>query len=145
MEVSMTQTRTEAIFELSAPYANPYQGTARRVVFCCLAGLLRSATAAHLGAARHGMNTRCVGIHEVALQPLSVNLIEWANQIVFMSPECYSEAERAFSASASSAQLRRKALVWVIQDDHDYMAPRLVEELTPLLDQLHESPFHCPY
>lgn len=141
----MKTTRTEAILELSAHYANPYQGTARRVVFCCQAGLLRSPTAAHLGATLHGMNTRCVGIHEVALQSLSANLIEWANQIVFLSQDCYAEAMKVFGDSASSAQLLRKALVWAIDDDHDYMAAGLVDELTPLLAQLHDSPFHCPY
>lgn len=136
--------RSDSIFELNAPYANSYQGNARRVVFCCTAGLLRSPTAAHLAVVRHGMNTRSVGIHELALQRLSVNLIAWANQIVFMNPDCFAAARKLFDGSIGETELHRKRIVWGLEDDHDYMAPGLVQELTPLLSKLHAMPLYCP-
>lgn len=135
--------RTDSIFELSAPYDNPYQGKARRVVFCCTAGLLRSPTAAYMGTMIHGMNTRCVGVHEAALQRLSVNLIEWANQIVFMKRDCFAQALETFEGSMAATELRRKAKVWHIEDDHDYMAPALMRDLAPKLAELHASPIYC--
>lgn len=135
--------RSDEIFDLSAPYDNEYQGQARRVVFCCTAGLLRSPTAAHLAATHYGMNTRSVGVHEQALQRLSVNLIEWAYQIVFVNRDGFSLALRTFANSDSEWQLRRKAIVWDVRDEHDYMAPALTQELMPLLEQLNSMPRYC--
>ena len=59
------KTKTEEIFELSAPYNNPYQGTDKKLLFVCSAGLLRSATAANLFA-KKGYNTRGCGSAEYA-------------------------------------------------------------------------------
>ncbi|MFY2597468.1 hypothetical protein ACOTHJ_15110 [Achromobacter xylosoxidans] len=137
------QLKTDEIFELSAPYDNEHQGRARRVVFCCTAGLLRSPTAAHLAATHFGMNTRSAGVHERALQRLSVNLIEWAYQIVFVNSDNYETALQTFSNSDSEWQLRRKAIVWNLKDVHDYMAPALTKELMPLLEQLNSMPRYC--
>ena len=58
-----TQTLTNKIFLLNAPYDNPYQGDRRRILFVCSAGLLRSPTGAHVGSVR-GYNTRAAGSNQ---------------------------------------------------------------------------------
>ena len=63
---------------------NKYQGTAKRVLCVCSAGLLRSPTTAVVLQREFGYNTRSAGLYDYALIPVSEALIEWADQIVFM-------------------------------------------------------------
>ena len=72
------KTLTEAMFETSCPYNNPYQGKDKRVLFVCSAGLLRSATAARIYASKY--NTRAAGSANYALVPVSDELIAWADE-----------------------------------------------------------------
>lgn len=72
---------------------NPYQGDARKVLTVCSAGLLRSPTAANVLHREFGYNTRSCGTsEEFALIPLDEALAKWADQIVFMSSDNFSEA-----------------------------------------------------
>lgn len=124
---------TDKIFQVSCPYNNPYQGNRSRVLFVCSAGLLRSPTAAVLGAAM-GMNTRSCGSHGGALIPISANLIEWAAHIYFMDEHCHLEALETFRGkSMYEEQLLDKAKVWDIHDDYEYMHPELVSIIAKLL------------
>lgn len=84
------QTLTDKIFELTAPYDNPFQGKAHRALFVCSAGLLRSATMANYYA-KKGWNTRAAGSADYALIPVSANLLAWANQIYFVNRANYEE------------------------------------------------------
>jgi len=65
---------------------NPNQGSARRVLCVCSAGLLRSPTAANVIHKLYGYNTRAVGIvSDFALIPIDQVVIHWADEIVCMS------------------------------------------------------------
>lgn len=67
---------------------NPYQGTAKRVLCVCSAGLLRSPTAANVLHAKFGYNTRACGVDvSHALIPVDEVLVEWADEIVCMGRE----------------------------------------------------------
>lgn len=127
-----SETKTDALMELTAPYANPYQGMARRVVFVCSAGLLRSPTAAALAIGR-GMNARACGVHRKALIPLSVNLIFWANQIVYLDREVETVALNNFRGIDG---VHSKSICWGIPDQFDYYEQRLVDLINPRLDEL---------
>lgn len=118
---------TERIFELSCPWDNPYQGKQQRMLFVCSAGLLRSATAATI-ASQMGINARNCGSHlEYALIPISVNLVFWAEKIVFVNPENYSRAKKMFFGDMEAlALIDKKSIVWDIEDDFRYMDPTLV-------------------
>jgi len=120
------QTLTQKIFELSAPYDNPYQGPRTRLLFVCSAGLLRSPTGAHVGSVR-GYNTRSCGSSDYALVPLSVNLIEWAHRIIFVNRENYQEALESFDAVGYSEDIERKAIVLDIPDRYGTFDPQLVQ------------------
>ena len=127
------KTKTQQIFEVTAPYDNECQGSRIRALFVCSAGMLRSPTAAVI-AAQHGMNTRSCGSESYALIPLSANLIEWANIIYFVNPYNYQSALINFSADAYLQELiKKRAVVWDIPDDYNYMHPELVEIINKLV------------
>lgn len=122
--------KTDQIFRLTAPYDNPYQNFReyKRLLFVCSAGLLRSATGATIFSNR-GFNTRTAGTHEYALVPLSVNLIEWADKIIFVNRENYENALMTFKDHKSAHQhLMATDITKVldIPDQYSYMDPRLI-------------------
>ena len=64
---------------------NKYQGSAKRVLCVCSAGLLRSPTAAFVLQKEFGFNTRAAGLTaEYALIPVDEVLLEWADEVVVM-------------------------------------------------------------
>jgi predicted protein tyrosine phosphatase len=121
---------TNKIFELNAPYANPYQGSKPRHLFVCSAGLLRSPTAAKYSATYLGNNTRSCGVYNYALVPLSANLIYWAQRIYFMQREELIKAKATFQEHDDLLELlERNSYVLGIEDDYEYDDPKLLELL----------------
>lgn len=113
-------TKTAQIFNLTAPYKNRYQGDSKRVLFVCTVGMLRSPTAAAVAYKEFGWNTRSCGVDEVALIPLSVNLIEWAEHIVFMDSDSYKEALKTFALVDYDEDIIQKGRCLNIDDDYNY-------------------------
>lgn len=129
----MTQTLTDQIFKLSAPYNNPHQGKDPRILFVCSAGLLRSATGANL-LAKKGYNTRNCGTHVYALIPLSVNLIAWADHIIFVNKENHNKALTEFQDNPWLQTLTDKSIVLDVQDEYNYNHPELIKILEEQLE-----------
>lgn len=78
---------------------NPNQGTTKRILCVCSAGLLRSPTLAHM-LALEGYNTRSCGSSTYfALIPIDDVLIHWADQVVFVNEENYKETSKSFNLS----------------------------------------------
>jgi predicted protein tyrosine phosphatase len=129
--------KTEAIFELSCPYDNEYQGPYERHLYVCSAGLLRSATAATI-AATLGVNARSCGSHyEYALVPISVNLVHWAQKIIFVNPDNLDRSNKNFFGDLETLRLiEKKAIVWNIEDDYDYMSTVLLNILTRKIKEI---------
>ena len=133
------QTLTDKIFELNAPYDNPYQGSFPRILFVCSAGILRSAAAATIASGR-GINARAVGSSpKYALIPVSVNLIEWAHRIVFVNPENKAQVLKTFANTGYEEDIERKSVVWNIPDNYEYMHPTLMLSINAGLDDLIET------
>jgi len=132
------QTLTDKISELTAPYDNPYQGSFPRVLFVCSAGILRSATAATVSSGR-GVNARAAGSATYALVPVSANLIEWAQKIVFVNEENKVQTLRTFAGTGYNEDIERKSVVWNVPDNFEYMHPTLVLEVNAGLDELMKS------
>jgi predicted protein tyrosine phosphatase len=122
-------TKNAAIFKTTAPYNNPYQGLAPRWLFVCSAGLLRSPTGAAT-AIKRGINARASGSNPAyALIPLSANLINWAQKIIFVNDENYQQALRLFGDHSDlHYQLTTKARVLNIPDIFEYGELQLVDE-----------------
>ena len=123
------KTKNEIIFASHSPWDNPYQGHYTKVLFICSAGILRSATAAHVFAAK-GYNTRCAGSEEYALIPVTGDLLLWADKIVFVNKENYDSVATKFSLD----DFKDKIQVCDIPDQYDYRNPALVALLEEQVD-----------
>ena len=131
--------KTSKIFELNAPYANQFQGKSPRILFVCSVGMLRSATACAL-AIQRGWNARAVGSSDAALIPLSVNLIMWAEKIVFVNVENYLESKKnTFEITGYDEDIDLKKIIWNIPDNFDYMDNWLCKLINFELDKVEKS------
>lgn len=115
---------------------NPYQNQDqyKRVLFVCSAGLLRSATAAHVFSAEpYNWNTRTAGIGiEYALNPVTEALLMWADQVYCMEPEHLEDLKNVFGDSfIKLVNYRGDNFVKVlnIPDNFDYRNPELIQLL----------------
>ena len=127
-------TLTEKIFQHTAPYNNPYQGDAKRLLFVCSAGLLRSPTGANQSGTR-GFNTRSCGSNQAyALVNLSVNLILWAHRIVFVNFENFKQAIDTFAPVDYESTIKEKSIVLDIPDNFEYNNPILIKHFERQLD-----------
>lgn len=98
---------------------------ARRLLFVCSRNRLRSPTAEAVCQSVEGVEAISAGTNNDAEQPLTGDLIEWADVVIAMEREHQGRINRKFRA-----QLRGKPLIVLgIPDDYDYMQPELVELL----------------
>lgn len=120
-------TKTADIFATTAPYNNPYQNQDefKRLLFVCSAGLLRSATGANLYSSK-GYNTRAAGSHPYALVPVSANLVNWADVIIFVNSENYEQTLKTFSLTDLNDVINSKVRVLDIPDNFSFMEKGLV-------------------
>ncbi len=104
--------------------ANPYQGTTKKVLCVCSAGLLRSPTTAKYLQETYGYNVRACGVsEEYALIPISTALVYWADEIVFAEQEHYDAVKDDVS------QFDGRIVVLNIPDMYEYGHPRIIEFL----------------
>ena len=101
---------------------NPYQGTDKKVLFVCSAGILRSATAARIYA--HKYNTRSAGTGiDYALIPVSDILFSWADEIVFVNPWNHEQASRLIDMDYYLDKIK----ILNIPDEYEHMHPELIK------------------
>lgn len=124
---------------------NPYQGSHKRVLCVCSAGLLRSPTAAWvLSNDPYNHNTRAAGLEDsYALVPVDEVLIHWSDEIVVMTDQHYEmlkvkarkiamelfQDEPATATDNSDAYVARvlsKTKLLNIPDDFGYRDPTLI-------------------
>lgn len=114
-----------------ANVTNRYQTEAKKVLCVCSASLLRSPTLANVLHQELGYNTRAAGSsEEYALIPISVALIYWADEIVFVNSENFNEC--LYYNEEYDSIIRRKAIVLSVEDDFEWNDPVLKQNL---LDQ----------
>ena len=109
---------------------NRYQGAYKKVLFVCSAGLLRSATAAHVFSGEpYNFNTRTAGVAlEYALNPVNEALLEWADHIFLMEGEHYNMLYEIFGEEIFNAY-KAKMVVLEVPDHFAYRDERLVKIL----------------
>jgi predicted protein tyrosine phosphatase len=96
-----------------------------RLLFVCGRSRLRSPTAEQLFSRVPGVETCSAGVSPDADQPLTADLIQWADMVFVMEA-----AHRAKMARRFARALRGKRVVCLnIPDDYEYMAPELVRLL----------------
>lgn len=102
---------------------NRFQGSTKKVLCVCSAGLLRSPTAAVvLSAPPFNYNTRAVGVDkEFALIPVDEVLLEWADEVVCM--------ERSHATELIDLGYSKPMIILDIKDDFEYRNPKLMREI----------------
>lgn len=118
-------------------YSNEYQGHYKRVLIVCSAGILRSATAAHiLSADPYNFNTRNVGIESYALIPLTEDLLMWADEIICMQ----KEHEIFVLKKMLEWHIPEKRIINLnIEDIYEYRHPELVRLIIEKYDRSQEK------
>lgn len=109
---------------------NRYQGRTPKVLFLCSAGLLRSATAAHIFSSEpYNWNTRTAGVAiEYALNPVNEALLEWADEVYVMENEHLVSLASIFGDSFID-EYQNKVTVLNVPDSFAYRDPELVKFL----------------
>lgn len=97
----------------------------RRVLFVCSQNRLRSPTAEQVFSTWDGIETASAGLNQGAEQPLTPEVLAWADVVFVME-----RAQRARLQSRFRAHLDgKRVIVLDIPDDYDYMEPALVRLL----------------
>jgi predicted protein tyrosine phosphatase len=105
---------------------NPYQGTRKKVLCVCSAGLLRSPTAAFVLSYVFDCNTRAAGITpEFALIPVDRVLLTWADEIVCMD----AKQERQLAEMLMEFNMKKTILNLEIPDAFAYRDPVLIDTI----------------
>lgn len=115
---------------------NPYQGHYKRVLFVCSAGLLRSATAAHVfSEAPYNWNTRTAGAsREYALNPVNEALLAWAEVVFCMEQDHFDLLSYTFRERFE--KYADKIRVLSIDDMYEYRDPNLILMLKSQVDAI---------
>lgn len=104
-------------------HSNSFQGDYKRVLCVCSAGILRSATAAHILCQEpYNFNTRNVGTASYALIPLTDDLLQWADEIICMEPE----HEIKVKIMLEDLMYTTPVVTLHIEDIYEYRDPELV-------------------
>lgn len=106
---------------------NPYQGSFKKILTVCSAGLLRSATLQNYLIKNYDYNVRnCGTSNEFALIPLSEALYEWADWIVFVNKENFKEGFDKKIHPIDWQGKGKKVIILDIPDYYGFNDPKLI-------------------
>lgn len=97
----------------------------KTVLFICSQNRLRSPTAEHVFASYPGLEVSSAGTNHDAENPLTAELVSWADIIVVMEKQHRTKLQRRFR----SALRGQRVICLDIPDDYTFMDPDLVELL----------------
>ena len=104
-----------------------------RVLFVCSMNRLRSPTAEQVFADHPGIECDSAGLNNDAANPVTDELVEWAELIFVMEKAHRTKLSRRFRKAIGS----RRVVCLDIPDDYEFMDPQLVallkRRVTPLL------------
>lgn len=98
----------------------------RKLLFICTQNRLRSPTAEQVFAAWPGVETDSAGLGNEAGNPVSPELLEWADIVFVMEKAHRNRLGARFRKHLSG----KRVICLDIPDDYDYMQPELVQLLT---------------
>ena len=97
----------------------------KTVLFVCSQNRLRSPTAEQVFANHPGIEVSSAGTNHDAENPLSHELVEWADLIFVMERSHRNKLQKRFR----SALNEKRIIVLDIPDDYEFMDPRLINLL----------------
>jgi len=118
-------------------YRATNEGSAYRWLFVDNEGVIRSATAQAV-ANKAGINARAVGAdYTQALVPISAQLTNWAQKVIFLDQASYDKAAELFQGHEYDwLSVTGKSQILDIADTYFYMDPQLVNILKEKLPEL---------
>lgn len=102
---------------------------ARHVLFVCSRNRLRSPTAEQVFTGRTGIEVASAGLDPKCKEPVTPELLAWAEVIFVMEKSHRNKLLKQFRTSIKN----QKIVVLGITDDYEYMDPRLVRLLEALV------------
>ena len=103
---------------------NASQGSIKKVLTVCSAGLLRSATLQNMLIREYGYNVRnCGTVESYALIPISEALVLWADEIIFVNDENYQHVKQELE----KLNVIDKCHILDIPDMYNFNDPELLE------------------
>jgi len=102
-----------------------------KLLFVCTAGKLRSPTAEKVFAEWPGLGTRSAGLDAACPQPLSAELVAWADRVFVMEPRHRKKVRRRFRDALG----RKPLIVLGIPDEYEFMDPALIAHLEDRVPQ----------
>ncbi|USU07886.1 low molecular weight protein tyrosine phosphatase family protein [Sphingomonadaceae bacterium OTU29MARTA1] len=97
----------------------------RTVLFVCSQNRLRSPTAEQVFSCREDLEVDSAGTNYNADNPLTAELLAWADVIFVMEKAHRSKLQRRFRAALGG----KRVICLDIPDDYDFMQPELVQVL----------------
>lgn len=94
-----------------------------RALFVCSGGMLRSATCAQV-MSHYGWNTRTVGTYSVAIQQVTIPVLNWADVIFCMESRHAEEIEDMFPDVYD--QIKFKIRIMSLPDIYNFRNPKLI-------------------
>ena len=109
----------------------------KHVLFICSQNRLRSPTAEQVFSAEPGIEVSSAGIHKTASNPVTAELLDWADIVFVMEPSHRSKLSKQFRASLN----RKRVICLDIPDEYDFMDPSLISllqiKVRPFLPRIH--------
>jgi predicted protein tyrosine phosphatase len=106
----------------------------RRVLFICSQNQLRSPTAEQVFSPWPGLEVASAGLNAGANNPVTPDLVEWAEMIFVMEKSHRNKLLKKFRSTIKDQRI----ICLNIPDEYQYMDPRLIELLKALV------PRHLP-
>ena len=97
----------------------------KRFLFVCSQNRLRSPTAEQVFADHPGIEVSSAGTNNDAENPLTAELVEWADTIVVMERTHRNKLQKRFRSSIGA----RRIVCLDIPDDYEFMDPGLIDLL----------------
>lgn len=97
----------------------------KHYLFVCSQNRLRSPTAEHIFATYPGIEVSSAGTNHDAENPLTAELVEWADTIFVMERAHRNKLQKRFRSSIGP----RRVICLDIPDDYEFMDPDLVRLL----------------
>lgn len=97
----------------------------KHYLFVCSQNRLRSPTAEHIFATYPGIEVSSAGTNHDAENPLTAELVEWADTIFVMERAHRNELQKRFRSSIGP----RRVICLDIPDDYEFMDPDLARLL----------------
>lgn len=112
----------------------------KRILFVCSQNRLRSPTAEQVFSGRTDMDVASAGLKNDAEQPVTPELVAWADIIFVMEQTHLRKLRTAFKRHLNG----QRVVCLGISDDYAYMDPRLVAILEARIPGLLGLPAHSP-